>query len=415
VESLFALLGILLVLGLFNVALRAGVGTLRAVARTAMGQGSLTDNFQAAVIGMRPLEARLLDTKLSNEKDALSVKEVQVKGLLPINRAYRLAFVTSLFDKTSGELEPVICPLETFQEPHTFAFQHLCEIGSLEPGNGLVSFARVGAIIPDLIQTPHSGKRQLFAILRLIDMDNRPDITQGFHQKEHSGLIWQQSLSFEYIVVAKGYLEAAELRDKARLVCVRLAMAIAMWDGSLGDGEGAVIKKWVQKILADRSGERRERLKTEFNSSMKDAYEKGRHGDLTLTTLTEELNAMEDSPSKYEAIELCFDVLAASAGESSDKARLIDLVGRALNLDSHEIERIRDIRIVGVAGELSKQVRIEDLLGIDQSWGPEQIKRHLRSEFQKWNNRLTSLPEGEERNNAQRMLDAISEARKKYG
>jgi len=180
-------------------------------------------------------------------------------------------------------------------------------------------------------------------------------------------------------------------------------------------GSPEMIELLATSHIPSSSGERRERLKTESNNSMRDAYEKGRHGDLTLTTLTEELNAMEDGPSKYEAIELCFDVLAASAGESSDKARVIDLVGRALNLDSHEIERIRDIRIVGVAGELSRQVRIEDLLGIDQSWGPEQIKRHLRSEFQKWNNRLTSLPEGEERNNAQRMLDAISEARKRYG
>lgn len=147
---------------------------------------------------------------------------------------------------------------------------------------------------------------------------------------------------------------------------------------------------------------------------MKDAYERAKKDDLTLTTLTEELNSIDDGPSKYEAVELCFDVLAASAVENSDKARVIDLIARALNLDLREIERIRDVRIVGLTDELSKQVRIEDLLGIDQSWGPEQIKRHLRTEFQKWNNRLTTFPEGEERNNAQRMLDAISEARRKY-
>jgi len=39
---------------------------------------------------------------------------------------------------------------------------------------------------------------------------------------------------------------------------------------------------------------------------------------------------------------------------------------------------------------------------------------HLREEFNKWNNRLNTLPEGVERDNAQQMLGLISDARKKY-
>ena len=54
------------------------------------------------------------------------------------------------------------------------------------------------------------------------------------------------------------------------------------------------------------------------------------------------------------------------------------------------------------------------MLQIDTDWTNEQIKKHLREEYSKWNNRINTLDEGQERDNAQQMLDLIAEARKKY-
>ena len=39
----------------------------------------------------------------------------------------------------------------------------------------------------------------------------------------------------------------------------------------------------------------------------------------------------------------------------------------------------------------------------------------VKNEFIKWNSRLSILDEGKEKENAQRMLDLIGKARKKYG
>jgi hypothetical protein len=413
VETLVGIIGLILIWVFFGLVVRVVTGTLRAGARTVIGKGSFTDNFRASVVGMGPLEARAIDEKLSKGPESIAIKEIQVKGLLPINRKCHLAFVTSLFDETSGEYEPIISSVDAFQEAHTLAYQHFNDIGVIEPGIGLISWSRVGAVIPPIIQTPYSGKRKLVAMLRLVDFDNRPNISAGFHQPDGKGILWQRSVSFEYLATTKGYVEAAEQRNKARLLTVRLAMAIAMWDGSLNDQEGQIIKKWVEKILSGLSGENRTNLKNDFNRVMKDAYKRGKDNDLSLTEVTESLNEVDDTTSKYEAVELCFDVL--SCRPIDIQARVVDLVAKALKLDAKQIEQIRDAKIVGLSAELSKNIRIEDLLGIDERWTVDQIKRHLRSEFQKWNNRLTTLPEGEERNNAQRMLYAISEARKKYG
>jgi hypothetical protein len=199
------------------------------------------------------------------------------------------------------------------------------------------------------------------------------------------------------------------------MLSVQIGMAIAMWNGSLGKQEGETLKLWCQKVLDSRSGDNREQLKKNFNRTLKDAYDRRKDNKLSLKELTEELTEIDDNASKLETIELCFDILGSISADSSDKTRIINFVAQKLKLDAREIERIRDLKIVNFNTRLSRQVRVEDLLGIDPQWNTEQSMRHLRSEFRKWNDRLTTLPEGEERNNAQRMLDAISEARRKYG
>ena len=57
---------------------------------------------------------------------------------------------------------------------------------------------------------------------------------------------------------------------------------------------------------------------------------------------------------------------------------------------------------------------LEGLLGINESWSKDEVNAHLRREFAKWNGRIQSLEDEDEKLKAQMMLDAISAARKKY-
>lgn len=410
-EAVFGLIGLILFWIVVNLVFRLGAGTFRAAARTASGKGSFADNFQASVVGMKPIEVRLRDSNV----DDIEAKEIEVKGILPIRRNYRLGFITSVFDNTTGEFQPVISSIEQFQEARTVAYQHAVDVGQVDAGIGFISWVRVGVLLPQVLQPPHSGRREFAGIIRLVDLDNKPDITNGFHEKDHLGLIWQQVLKFDYNVKSKGYLELAESRDAGRALCVRIAMAVAMWSGSLADAEGLAIRSWVEKVLGSTTGERREKLKDALNKALRDAHAAGKRFELSLSELTADLNKIGDQAIKYEAIELCYDVLAAKKADGTEEARIIDLVAKSLDLDVREFERIRDIKIINVASSLSMRASVEELLGIDPRWDTNQIKAHLRVEFQKWNNRVTALPEGAERENAQRMLDAIAEARKRYG
>ena len=382
-------------------------GALNSADSSGGGSGSSSSQMSA-------LQLRFSDKKLGDKGDGMLAKEVEALGLIPLRQELRIGFITSVFDKTSGELEPVISSMEVFQEDSNIIYQHTVEVGRVPPNQGFVKWVRVGVVLPGILQPPYGGRRKMMVVVRLVNLDNPPPITHGFNEPNHAGLLWQSSLEFEHFFAEKGYSEAAEHRDESRALAIKIAMAVATSDGSLDDAEGEVIKHWIVRAIEPFSEGKQEALKALYNRAMRDAYQAAMDGNLSLSEMTSRLNEIGEGGSKYEVIELCFDVMAADGVAGAEELLIIRRVAEALGLDMDEIEAMRDKKIITLNSNVSSHASIEDLLGIEAGWGGEQIKKHLRTEFQKWNNRLNTLPDGDERQNAQRMLDLISEARKKY-
>lgn len=414
-DAILALVAVFVGIALVRWLLSAGVRTVGAAAKAAVGKGSFSDNMELAFKGMVPFEVRCKDSHLGDGHDGPLVKEIEGRGLFPVTRTTRIRFVTSVFDKTSGELEPMLSSIEAFQESDSIVYQHSGEIGSVSENQGFLNWVRLGVVLPEILQPPYGGNRQLLVILRMVDLDNPPDIEHGFHERDPKGLIWQGNLEFTYSFSEKGYKEAAEHRDEARTLAVKIGIAVAMADGSLDDEEGEIIRHWILRAVAPFSEERQKYLKKSYNDAMREAYSAAKNQDLSLSNLTARLNEVGERRVKYEAVELCFDVMAADGVADAEEVKIIRKIALALDLDFAEIEKMRDQRIIGLDSRVSDQAGIDDLLGIEPSWDVDRIKGHLRAEFHKWNNRITTLSEGEERDNAQRMLNLIAEARKKYG
>ena len=91
-----------------------------------------------------------------------------------------------------------------------------------------------------------------------------------------------------------------------------------MSDGNLEPVEGEVLKSWIVKgLLATRR--QMEALKQLYNTSLKEGYQDAKYGKLSLSELTDRLNEIGDKKSKYEAIELCLDVMAADGVADPEK------------------------------------------------------------------------------------------------
>ena len=410
------IIGLLILLFFGGFIIRVILRTAGAAGRTAIGKGSLSENLERSFKGMGALEARMIDAHLSDDDpDSALVKQIEVKGLFPVQGNDRsVAFVMSVFDNTDDEMKPVISILDEFQEPENVVFQYVSEIPPVSTGQGFMGWERIGGVFPELLQPPYGGKRDMLIVVRLIDLASPPTISHGFANGS-DGIFWQTNMPFTHVFTEKGYKEANEHREEAQALSVKIAIAVAMADGSFDDSEGVVITEWIRRAIEPFDSEKREELKSIYNDAMREAYADAKDGSLSLSVVTERLNEIGEAKVKYDAVELCFEVMAADGEADPEEMRTIRKIGEALDLDLAELEAMRDQKIVGLESHISSDGDIEELLGIEADWSDDKVNAHLRSEFQKWNNRLNALPEGSERENAQTMLEMISRARKKYG
>jgi len=421
-----AILGLVVIFGgiiLFNIVVRlffSGVSaagrTAKAGVKAAVGKGTFKENMDLEFKGMGSFEGRITEEPLNEEPDAPVIWAVEIKGLLPLIKQTHVGFITSVFDQSGedDELTPVLSSLENFQEEGNVVYQHTLDAGSIGVDQGFTGWVRGGVVLPQILQPPHGGKRNLAVIIRLVDVLNPPTIEHGFHMTDENKIIGQLLLNKSYEFTEKGYLEEGEHRDEARAIAIQMGLAVAMADGTLDDSEGAVIKQWITKIISMFEEEKKAELKEKYNTSLKEGFKLIENNALTLSSLTEQMNNVAEHAYKYEAIELCFDVMAADGVADPEELITIKKLAEAMELDYSEIEKMRDSCLVGLSTNVVDDISLESILGIESEWGVPEVKAHLRQEFQKWNNRLNTLSEGEERDSAQHRLDLIANARKKY-
>lgn len=412
-----SILGIMLMVAIYagaSALFRAGAGTVKAAARTATGKGDFRGNMRLEFEGMGPFEIRIRESHLEDDDSGPVVLEIEGRGLMPVPRKMEIGFVTSVFDATDGEFRPVLSTLEEFQEPDSICYQHAVHGAIVGPDEGFGSWARLGVVLPDLLVPPRSGARKFTAVVRIVDSSNSPPIEFGFSDAEHPGLIHIETVDFRHTHAGKGYEEEAEHRDEARCLAIEAAVSVAMSDGSLDDREGLVIQEWIRKHVAMLSEEKKSKaLRDRFNDTLRRAYARAKAGEISLSRVTERIDEIAEDAQKYEAVDLCFDVMAADGVADEEELQTIHRIADALELDYDELQAMRDKRLVGLHAT-AQQAGPEALLGINPAWDDARILQHLTSEYRKWNGRLNTLKAGTERENAQRMLNLIAESREKY-
>ena len=192
-------------------------------------------------------------------------------------------------------------------------------------------------------------------------------------------------------------------------------MAVAMSDGSLDAAEGNAIKNWVKKSISHLSEDRQKALKKVYNDAIKESYDLAKKGSLSLSKSTSALNALKEDGIKFDALSLCYEVLAADGVATKEELKIVAKIGEALELNSDELSNMRDRALISISSEDTDEASAEQILGIDPNWEKSKIRKHLTDNFKKWNARIQTLDEGQERVNAQKMLDRIAELRKRYG
>ncbi len=372
----------------------AGLG---AAGRTIVGDGSLSENWNRSMGNFGPFTVRLIDKTVEN----IDLKMLEIKGMIPTSGG-SLDLRVMLRDITDGQenSSPVITLIEHQQLPDNKTFFMNVNLGVIEHGMGIHKWVEMLRIVPMFLIPPHTGKRRIQLVSAIYDHNNEA--------------IWGNTDTyFELDFSGTGYLEQSENDKKARSLTIQLSVAVALADGQLDTSEIDIINKWILKTINVFDDEE---TKAELGELYQKSYDNAVNPDnnITLSFVTKEMNEYADDNIKYQALSLCYDVMTADGEIATEELNIIKNLSKALNLDYLEVERMRDKKMVDFdTSQISKE-SIEDILGIDENTSEDQKRKLLREEFKKWNDRLTSLDEGPERDNAQEMINLISEAIQKY-
>ena len=414
-------IGGLLLIGFFLVLIYAPaliIRPIKAFFRSASGKGKFTENLRDEFATVGPLEFRV---RLAPPEDGLEfdVFLAELRGAIDVSRPMTVGYSLSIFDATDpSNLEPIICTIDDFCEPHSSAFQVSGVLGQLKPNMGLIRWVRMGAAIPSILVAPYSGERTLRVVVRLYNTTSPPDINLGFVDRDSGEMIVTRWFDVSYNFENVGYVENAERRRLLRPLYVKLAMAVAFADGDFHESEGKLIQEWVGRQLAMLSESNRELVKSSCNDALREAFAQGQAGTLSLTSICEEIVEVTDLSQRYEAIELCLEVMAADGKADASELDVIKRVAAVFELDVEELQRLKDQKLIALDTSDAFESSFDgmnDALGIDPNWSDVTIRKHLRDEFKRWNGRLNNLSDPAERANVQARLELISKARQHYG
>lgn len=372
----------------------------------------------ASLERLNEFELRIRPEKLGETGNKLDARVVEARGLFPVQSRGTCGFVTSLFDDgctiKEGGMKPVISALDEFTEKESVCFQSRRQGLELRPGYGFSKWVQIGVILPEFIIPPKGGIRTITVVVRIVNSIEKLSISAGFSEPDDPNVLWTGQTSFKHSFSAKGYLEAAEHRERAQILTAQLAICVAAADGKADEQEAQVVRSWVKKTLSMLDQEERKDKALEFNKAMNSAHRKAISGEVSTDAMIREVAEIADHAEKYDALELCHEVMAADGRMDKAEIALLDRLIRGFDLDPARVQAIRDRTISNISAEDESEGGYEHVLGIDSTWSDTEIKQHLRKLFAKWNSRLNSLPEGQRRENAQRMLDMIARARKDY-
>jgi len=359
-----------------------------------------------------PGEIKLVDGV--SEGGEIKFKKVMFRGIIGLNRTMDVKVSISLLDLTNGDqnLKPVLSVIDRLQEEDTIAFRLDNKIGQLGEGTYFPDWVDIGRIPQDLLIPPRSGNRKIAVLARFYDSRNPIKIEAGFLA---DGKPMSFETTFSHLYTEPGYEQHSENSKEAQKLCLKLAVVVAVSDGTLDDSEGLLIKKWIRKQVASVDENKSEKLKSELNASFREAYEELKEDFNSMGEMVKRLAEIGDKKTKYDTIELCLDVMAADGEAASQEMEIIRSMADQLGIKMADLEKMREKVTLEISTDKTSSVGLESLVGLDESWSVEEKRRHLMKEFQKWSNRLNALPEGAERESAQKMLDNIAKLRKQYG
>ena len=218
------------------------------------------------------------------------------------------------------------------------------------------------------------------------------------------------------LILIKTYEESlnnVSLEEKIVLLTVSIASLMAHADRKIVPNESQVIKKWRERALG-RVGSNinsNTQLKRGFNASTQ-LLKADHFLDRFIDIVCGEFESSSVQSEKNTMLELCFQVMIADNYLHINEAKIINDFSIRCGISPKQLSDYRDKLILEEKLVFDETVPLDVFYGIDFSDDVKSSKKFLMNEFKKWNMRINTLS-SVKRDGAQKMIDRISDARKR--
>lgn len=344
-------------------------------------------------LGDNTFKIRVKETQENIEGIPFDLFAIEMRGAIraPYNN-YTSTKQLLAFDVTDGDDKPLISAIEGLQLPDTIAFGLVSEEVIPYEFSLISDWITVLKVPIDMLTPPRKGERKIRFTLLL------------------SGTDASAKASIRHVFQDFGYLDAKENRKEFDRLAVELAFAVCSSDGEINIKEAAIIKDWVKKRIEMALDAEQENLKNLLNQTMQKSYSNFEAGvEPSYSSLTQKLKKVSTVAQRYEALELGLKVAAADGIAEKAELDLLDNLAKLLNVDQDKFRATRDKHLT-VTMIVDDAVNIDNLLGLEPNMTASEKKKHLREEYNKWN-QLAEHTDPKKREQAKKMLNIIAQKR----
>ncbi len=364
----------------------------------------------------KELQIRVRPTMETNPETGYryAVFALEVRGHVSVpHDQCPVEFRLHLFEGEGDEMRPVLSKFEGMQEVDTFAFEMRSDPTPIPFHNSAADWSTLFTVPKEVLVFPERGVARLNFQLCVIAPNNPPLFQAGFTDGTTGVTYAISHTSCSYNNQEEGYEECEGNRRQAMQLTTELALHVAAIDGDLASAEAGVVKSWMRKALSMIPEEHRTEEKNILVEATRRAYADAEDGKTDLHDIIRRFMEVAASHEKYEALELCMDVMAADGVADAKELQEIDQIARAMQIDPKTYRELREQRLAKVQDVSGVSDNIGTMLGLTPDMGPEDIKAHLTGEYRKWNSRVNHTDE-KVRKRAEEMLLMIGEVRSKY-
>ena len=354
-------------------------------------------------------------SKDQDKKDGFTFFNVAAAGLLPNH--YDMNLVGALYIYDEETKLPFVSNFDiTNESEDSMVFRREVDLGFQNAGLYYPKFVNITNYALEAIQPPHKGSRSVKIVVFFFDADKPVIFNNGVITQNQDNLLHIAEIKKTFTYDEPGYMDEINNLNDCKPLMVDLAMQMAMSDGSLDKTEGIVIKNWIKQEIKMASDSQKDDLKKSLNATLESSYKRisSKGND---DSILQEFNKKASRHIKYQLIEFCLDVLSADGVASEGELKKLESMTKKMGLNYDEVQKMKDktlVKIVSDSSSSGKPTSDESIVGLDKNLSNEDALKFIKKEYRKWNGRLNSLNPGNERDNAQRLLDTLARLRKKY-